>query len=266
MRRHVDEQRTVRLRRLAGAQHARVAIELDGESQPREQCPDGGMPGERDRHEPRAGEQQMIARAQMLALVREDEPLLLRAPLEQRTRHDDLGAQQAEHRGPAVRRHAHRRPARQRRRPPTACACESHVHRDEQREQHRAADSPRGDERDRQRDAVPAPRATKASPSRRHRRRGEDRRAAVREDRPTRSCRGAPPSLVRHAPPQSARPVARHPLARRDEARARPRPRARPPRSIASGDRRCASPSRATAPRAPSARPRAARTASTPWS
>src|SRR6478609_2951960 len=63
MRRYIDEERTVGLGRFAGAQHTRVAIELDGEPQSVDQRPDGGVPGERDRDEPCAREQQMISGA-----------------------------------------------------------------------------------------------------------------------------------------------------------------------------------------------------------
>src|SRR5262245_56263992 len=86
------------------AQYARIAIDLDGEPEPREHPPDQGIP--RHQHERDAGKvhEQRIAHAQMFVLVTQHQPERARLQLERPLRNDDARTTDADDRGTVVRR------------------------------------------------------------------------------------------------------------------------------------------------------------------
>lgn len=95
------------------------------------------MPGHERNDERTGGQQQVIVRSQMLALMRQHELLLVHRALEQPARHHDLGAQHPDHCGPDVGRDANTSaeqlgldPA-----PPGATDPQVHERQDDEREQ-----------------------------------------------------------------------------------------------------------------------------------
>jgi hypothetical protein len=73
------------------AQHPDVAIQLDGEPEPRKHPPHRWVPWEERGNGARRCEQQWVVRPNVLALVHENEALLLRRTIEQPARDHDLG-------------------------------------------------------------------------------------------------------------------------------------------------------------------------------
>lgn len=86
----IDQQLAVRTGRDVALQHASVAIQLDGETQPPQHPPCGDIP--RDEHDRETAERQheRIARAEVLHFMIDHEPLLIGVAAEKPARNDDL--------------------------------------------------------------------------------------------------------------------------------------------------------------------------------
>jgi hypothetical protein len=96
----VDQERPVPPGRDPAAEQAPVAVQLDREPEAGEHPPDGGVPGEQRGGGAAGREQERVARAHVLLLVREHQPLLVVGPAEQPARHHDPRPQQPHHRRP----------------------------------------------------------------------------------------------------------------------------------------------------------------------
>src|SRR5689334_14298839 len=91
-----------------GAQHACIAIELDGESQATRGVPDRRTPRSQRDGQPGGDEQMWITRGTMLLLVTEHERAERRVEGKNPCRDDELHGPHADDRGPDISREAHR--------------------------------------------------------------------------------------------------------------------------------------------------------------